>query len=150
MEVEKFMSINRKDAAGIIAAFKLANDLGNESLQLVTATGLESDAAEYRRLVGEFMGNSYLNLLRPAMTQFEGLDMPQLVRENHPTYQGPDPVKSAIDKFLFKAKSAIATFADVIRQAEADSSLRPGSLREIEAAVEKIDIFVAELAKKSP
>lgn len=142
------MSINRDDAAGIIAAFKLANDLGNESLQLVTATSSESDAAEYRRLVGQFMGNSYLNLLRPAMTQFEGLDMPQLVRANQPTSQGPDLVKFAIDEFLFKAKSAIATFAEVIRQAEADSSLRPGSLGEIEAAVEQIVIFVTNLAKK--
>lgn len=144
------MSINREDATGIIAAFKLANDLGNESIQLVTATGLESDASEYRRLVGQFMGTSYLNLLRPAMSQFEGLDMPQFVKSNHPTAQGPDRVKFTIDEFLLKAKFAIATFGEVIRQAEVDSSLRPGSLREIEASVEQIDIFVTNLVKKNP
>lgn len=76
--------------------------------------------------------------------------MPEFVSANGPISQGPDLVKFVIDEFLSKAKFAIATFAEVIRQAEGDGTLRPGSLREIEAAVEQIDIFVADLAKENP
>jgi len=98
----------------------------------------------YGRLVGDFMGHSYTNVLAPLWKAF-----PDLVpAEMKVPYVEPEPILTA------ESQQAIRTFIDAARQAveltkrlvpsdQRASTFKYGGLAEVEEGLAKIEEFLA-------
>jgi hypothetical protein len=120
--------LTEAEAIDIVASFKAACDLSHASIAPVTAS-LPPDAANaYKRLVGSFMGNAYLCVMRPLAEKFSGARVP----DYDATLIPASGVIAAA--FLSKAGAAITRYRYLIEQGEADGTLRPGAMHDIEQA----------------
>ncbi len=120
--------LTEADAIEIVASFKRACDLSHASIVPMTALLAPADAEAYKRLVGSFMGNAYLCVMRPLAEKFAGARVPDYDATVIPA---PAGIAAA---FLSQAGAAINRYRPLIAQCEADGTLRPGAMHDIEQA----------------
>lgn len=102
--------------------------MSHASIAPLTASLTPDDANAYKRLVGSFMGNAYLCVMRPLAEKFPGARVPDYDASVIPA---PAAIAAA---FLAQADAAIKRYRNVIEQCELDGTLRPGALHDIEQA----------------
>jgi hypothetical protein len=120
--------LNEADAIDIVAAFKAACDLSHASIVPVTASLAPDDANAYKHLVGAFMGNVYLYVMRPLAEKFSAARIPDYDATAIPA---PAGIAAA---FLARAGAAITRYRPLIAQCEADGTFRAGAMHDIEQA----------------
>lgn len=130
--------MSEASAMDIVAAFKAACDLSHASIAPITASLSPKDTDAYRHLVGSFIGNAYLGVMRPLSVKFPGARMPDYDASAIPAQ--PDDIAGA---FLARADAAIVGYRNLIEQGEADGTFRPGSLHDIEQARDALAAYFA-------
>lgn len=132
--------LKEADAIDIVAAFKAACDLSHASIAPVTASLAPDAATAYKRLVGSFMGNVYLCVMRPLAEKFSAARVPDYDATVIPA---PAGIATA---FLEQAGDAITRHRNLIEQCEADGTLRPGAMRDVEQARDALAAYFSGAA----
>ena len=130
------MNISQTTAQQIIAELKTSNDYAHHSIERLTPILGAEEAGVYRSLVGEFMGNSYLNQMRPLLNAFPDVKMPEFSEK-----QVVSPVM-LIQDFYFLIDSALQRYGRLFAEGELDGTFRPGALKETEDAFLNIKNFI--------
>lgn len=120
--------LNDADAIDMVAAFKAACDLAHASIAPVTASLAPDDANAFKQLVGAFMGNAYLCVMRPLAEKFSAARVPDYDATAIPA---PASIAAA---FLSRAGAEITRYRPLVAQCEADGTLRAGAMHDIEQA----------------
>ncbi len=128
------MPISRDTAARLVADLKSCCDTADRLLHAVTPALSPPQSAELRGLVGQFMGRAYLNIMRPLLNQFPGLPFPV----------GATGETSAAPAFSSEAAGAIERHRDLIRAGEESGIFRTGTLHEVEAALQDLNVFLSQ------
>jgi hypothetical protein len=139
------MSIDQKSAEAIVAAINKASSLCNESLRIVKANESMGHVQVYGRLVGNFMGHSYTNILAPIWKALPAIEPPEMKEP----YVEPEPMlsvesKAALSAFVMEARTALNTVKNLLPTEEATQILEFGGLPEVEQAVADIEEFLAK------
>jgi hypothetical protein len=132
--------LTEADAIDLVAAFKAACDLAHASIAPVTASLAPDDANAYKRMVGAFMGNAYLCLMRPLAEKFATARVPDYDATAIPA---PAGIAAA---FLARAGAAITRYRPLIAQCEADGTLRAGAMHDIEQAHDALAAYFSGAA----
>ena len=127
----------------MIHAFKVVNDLGDFSMGVMLKYSPTMDVAKYKLLIGSYMGNSYLHVIRPLQNKFPGLEMPELEHGTMPQLPGVDPTKAITSRFITAARSTVNAHGKEIQALEGQGVFRTGALREIESSLEDIEAFIS-------
>jgi hypothetical protein len=121
-----------------------ASTLCNTSLRTVmTHEGL-GHVQVYGRLVGNFMGYSYTNLLAPIWKAFPQLEPPEM-RAPHveqPPTLTPES-RQALTDFLREARAALDFARTAIAPGDAEKFFGFGGLSEVDEAVSAIETYLA-------
>jgi len=102
-------------------------------------------------LVGNFMGYSYTNILRPLWREFPDLE-PSQMREAADT---SPPILSAesrdaLNHFLVKAREALVRVRNSVQSTGGGASFEFGGVAEVEQAVAAIEQFLYRPHRASP
>lgn len=98
----------------------------------------------YGRLVGDFLGHSYTNLLAPiwkAFPEFEPAEMRAPYVEPKPTLTAES--RQALSRFVREARVALDFVRAAVPPGEAKAFFNFGGLEEVEKAVSAIEDFLA-------
>jgi hypothetical protein len=138
------MTIDQPSAEEIVAALNKASALCNESLRVIKAHESLGHVSIYGRLVGEFLGHSYTNILAPIWKAYPAIMPPEM---NEP-YVEPDPAltaesRAALIAFVNEARSALTTVKRLLPTEESVQFLQFGGVPEVEQAVAAIEDFLA-------
>lgn len=121
-----------------------ASALCESSLRTVmTQEGL-GHVQVYGRLVGDFMGHSYTNLLAPIWKAFPELEPPEM----RAPYVEPKPTltaesRQALSQFVREARVALDFVRAAVLHSEAKAFFKFGGLEEVAKAVSAIEDFLA-------
>jgi|SRR6266404_4304007 len=122
-----------------------ASALCESSLRTVmTQEGL-GHVQVYGRLVGDFLGHSYTNLLAPiwkAFPELEPAEMRTPYVEPMPTLTAES--RQALSQFVREARSALDFVRAAVPSADAKQFFNFGGLEEVEKAVSAIEEFLAD------
>jgi len=132
------------DAEHIFTSFKTLNASCHCMLLDVVAAGVMQDRDALRLLVGTFMGNVYIEVLRPLERLFAQLD-PMSTDSKYlaPAEEGGDDAR-LFARFIGAARQALSLHSAAIVDGEASGLFRKGTLQEIVDAVDAIERFAGE------
>ena len=135
------MKLTLDEARAICAQLNEASALCDRSLQAVKANDGLGMTQVYARLVGQFLGNSYMNILAPIWAKFPELEPAEMKQP----YEEPTAALSAvsiaaIDAFLRVAAPALS-HAEQLLKSDEGSALPFGGLPEVKVTVEEIEEF---------
>ncbi len=138
------MTIDQPSAEEIVAALNKASALCNESLRVIKTHESLGHVCIYGRLVGEFLGHSYTNILAPIWKAYPGIMPPEM---NEP-YLEPDPAltaesRAALTAFVNEARSALATIKRLLPTEDSMHFLQFGGVPEVEQAIAAVEDFLA-------
>jgi hypothetical protein len=138
------MAIDAKHAEEIASRIARATELCSKSLDVVKRNEGLGQIQVYGRLVGDFMGHSYTNLLAPLWKAFPALE-PSEMRE---PYVEPDATltpesQEALRAFVMEASAALEFIRTIVPAHEATSFFSYGGMPEVEKAVVEIQEFLA-------
>ena len=128
-----------------------ASALCESSLRTVmTREGL-GHVQVYGRLVGDFLGHSYTNLLAPIWKAFPDLEPPEM----RAPYVEPDPTltaesRQALSQFIREARVALELVRAAVPPAEAQAFFKFGGLEEVEKAVSAIEDYLVHPRIRDP
>ena len=132
-------------AKEIARRIEKASALCNASLRTVmTHEGL-GHVHVYGRLVGDFMGHSFTNLLAPIWKAFPELEPPEMRTpyvEETPTLTSQS--REALSEFVRDARAALDFARAEVPPAEAEDFFKFGGLAEVEKAVSAIEDYLAK------
>ena len=139
------MAIDQSSAEEIVAALNNASALCDESLRVVKTHESLGHVSIYGRLVGEFLGHSYTNILAPIWQAHPNIMPPEM---NEP-YVEPDPAlsaesRAALSAFVTEARNAMATVKRMLPTEDSTQFLQFGGLQEVEQAITAIEDFLAK------
>ena len=139
------MTIDQTSAEEIVAAINKASSLCNESLRIVKADESLGHVQVYGRLVGNFMGHSYTNILAPIWKALPSIEPPEMKEP----YVEPEPTlsaesRAALGAFVTEARAALSIVKNLLPTEEAAEFLEFGGLPEVEQAVANIEEFPAK------
>jgi hypothetical protein len=131
------MSISREAAARLVSELKSCTDLADRLLLSMAPTAGPRQFAELRGLVGQFMGDAYLNLVRPLQHQFPGLPFGDA--------SGEDAQDKATQPraFLTETARVLERHRSLIQACEKSGIFRTDALQEVEAALQGVNEFLA-------
>jgi hypothetical protein len=137
--------MDRKSAEEISRLFSKASALCNASLRTVMSNEGLGHVQVYGRLVGEFMGHSYTNILAPIWKKFPDLEPAEMKAphvEPQPTLSRES--QEALQSFLVEARSALG-FANGTNSPDkvSEEDFAYGALVEVEKSIEEIALFLA-------
>jgi hypothetical protein len=139
------MSIDKKSAEEIVAYLSKANSLCNESLRIIKTNEVLGHIHVYGRLVGEFLGHSYLNILAPIWKAYPDL-MPPEMKESHvetePTLCSES--QAALSQFVSEAQKAIEEIKRLVPIEKSANTFNFDGLEEVEKALVDIEDFMAK------
>lgn len=135
--------MDKETAKQIADRIESASSKCEASLRTVMANESLGHAKVLGRLVGDFMGYSFTNILAPIWKQFPDLEPPEM-RE---PYVEPEPALSedsqnALRDFLAEAKAAVAMVKSQVSEQVAEDTFAFGKLPELESAVSAIEQFL--------
>ena len=128
-----------------------ASSLCDSSLRTVMTNESLGFAQVYGRLVGDFMGHAYTNLLAPVWKAFPELE-PSGMREPHGEREprlSPES-RRALSEFLAEARDAIQYAKVSVPAHEADAFFKYGGVTELEEAVAEIERFLERPWAREP
>ena len=139
------MPIDQSSAEKIVAAINKASALCNESLHIVKANEGLGHVQVYGRLVGNFLGHSYTNILAPIWKAHPSIEPPEMKEP----YVEPEATltaesTAALSAFVTEARAALGTVKNLLPTEEATQLLNFGGLPEVEQAVADIEEFLAK------
>jgi len=135
--------MDRAVAEEIIAELRKASDLCEASLRTVMSNETPGHAKVMRNLVGQFMGNAYLNVLAPLWKTFPDLEPPEMRQPySEPAIDLSPASREAIRAFLRQAHSALELIERAVPQAEQDDTFQHGGVPEVEEKVAAIESFL--------
>ena len=140
-----------KAAKEIAARIGKASTLCNASLRTVMSHEGLGHVQVYGRLVGNFMGYSYTNLLAPIWKAFPQLEPPEMRTphvEQVPTLT-PES-REALTDFVREARAAIDFARTAISPGEAEKFFGFGGLAEVDDAVSAIENYLAHPRIRDP
>lgn len=129
------MTISKESALELVASLKQALDHADYSLHHARRMLSTEDAACYQRIVGEVMGNTYLNHIRPLLDLFPTLSMPGF--RMSPT----DPAAGSLHTFFSQIDYAILAYQAQLQACETAGIFRSGAFHETMESVEKLRAF---------
>ncbi len=137
------MTINRQSAEKIIALFNEASALCDDSLRTIKRNENLGHVQVYGRLAGQFLGDSYMNILAPIWKTFPDLEPPEMKTPyiEPPMVLTPES-ESALKAFLAVARSAIESTKHLATSGESEILFSYGGLPEVEQAVAAIENFL--------
>lgn len=130
------MEISQDSAERLVAEVKFCCDLANELLRQSQSTLEPIQFSEFRRVVGQFMGDSYLNVIRPLQNRYPDIallgpaDLELFLKNKSPL------------ALVNQIAATISLNRSLIQQFEKDGVFRSEAFQEIEAALENIRIFI--------
>ena len=137
------MDITREAAQEVVTLLEEASALCSESLRVVKSHEGLGQVEVYGRLVGQFLGNSYTNLLAPLWKQFPELEPPQMKKPyEEPVATLTPESQAAIAAFALSAKRALSKAAEVMEVNAANAHLPFGGIAEVESAAAAIEEFL--------
>ncbi len=122
-----------------------ASALCESSLRTVMTQESLGHVQVYGRLVGDFMGHSYTNMLAPIWKAFPDLEPPEMRTpyvEESPTLTPQS--RQALSEFVRNARAALDFARSAVPPAEAESFFSFGGLAEVEKAVSAIEDYLAK------
>ena len=131
-------------AKEIAKRIQQATALCESSLRTVMSQEGLGHVQVYGRLVGDFMGHSYTNVLAPIWKAFPQLEPPEMRTpyvEEAPTLTPQS--RQALSQFVREARTALDFARSAVPPAEAENFFRFGGLAEVEKAVSAIEDFLA-------
>jgi len=139
------MTIDQTSAEEIVAAINKASALCNKSLKIVMSNEGLGQIQVYGRLVGNFLGHSYTNVLAPIWKALPSIEPPEMKEP----YVEPEPTlsaesRAALSAFVTEARAALGTVKNLLPTEEAAQFLEFGGLPEVEQAVADIEEFLAK------
>ena len=137
------MPIDAKLAAEIAKRIAKASSLCDASLRAVKTNEGAGQVKVYGRLVSDFMGLSFTNVLRPLWKAFPTLEPAEM----RAPYAEPEPkltVESQqfIAAFLSEAHSAVAFARAAVPTEQPNDIFAPDAVAELEASVMAIEEFL--------
>ncbi len=138
------MTIDQPSAEEIVAALNKASALCHESLRIIKVNESLGHVSVYGRLVGEFLGHSFTNILAPIWKAYPSI-MPQEMNE---PYVEPDPAltaesRAALTAFVNEARIALTTINLLLPTEESMQFLQFGGVPEVEQSIAAIEDFLA-------
>jgi hypothetical protein len=120
-----------------------ANELCSESLRTVMGNDSLGITQVYGRLVGNFMGYSYTNILAPLWLNFPELEPPEMKEP----YIEPVPLlseqsKTALSNFVYTAKLALIHLRKNVSEQEGKTTFQFGGIDEVEESLQRIEDFL--------
>jgi len=139
------MEITRESAERISKLIQEASALCDESLRVVKSNETLGQVQVYGRLAGQFLGDSFLNILAPVWKAFPELE-PSHMRE---PYKSPTPIltaesQEAIRRFAASANLALSETSRILESSHALQSLPFGGFPEVQRATKAIEDFLAK------
>jgi hypothetical protein len=138
-------------AKEIAARLGKASSLCDSSLRVVMSNDSIGLAQVYGRLVGQFMGQAYTNVLGPIWKAFPALE-PSKMREPYVEREprlSPES-RQALSKFLTEARAAIEFARASVPAHEAKALFTYGGVNELEEAVSEIERFLERPWAREP
>lgn len=138
------MSIGREEAHEITRGLLLACQECNEALKVVKSNDSLGRVKEFGKLTGQFMGNTYTNVLAPLWKTFPELQPAEL--------QAPDveqkfalsaASQEQIERFLKQAHEAVRQIEEVVSDPERAAVFKFGGVPEIRHWISEIERFLA-------
>lgn len=138
------MSIGREEAYEIIQGLLLACQECNEALKVVKSNDSLGRVKEFGKLTGQFMGNTYTNVLAPLWKKFPELQPAEL---QAPFVEQKFALSVAsqeqIERFLKQAHEAMRQIEEVVSHAERETLFQFDGISEIRQWVSEIERFLA-------
>jgi len=138
------LTMDEKLAAEIASRILAVSQLCESSLGPVKANENLGIIQVYGRLVGDFMGHAYTNVLAPIWKAHPALE-PSDMKEPYvePTPALTDESKAALTRFVAEARKALEFTKNSVPETEATRSFAYGGLAELEDSLVKIEQFLA-------
>ena len=135
--------MDRKSAEKIVALFDKASTLCNDSLEVVKRNENLGHVQVFGKLAGQFLGNSYTNILAPIWKAFPGLE-PAEMKEPYiePQLILTPESQAALSAFVVAAREAIECTKRLTTPSESENMFSFGGLPEVDHAVTEIDDFL--------
>lgn len=136
--------MDEKLAAEIASRILAVSQLCESSLGPVKVNESLGIVQVYGRLVGDFMGHAYTNVLAPIWKAHPALE-PSEMKEPYvePEPSLTDESKAALRQFIVEARKALDFTKKSLSETEAARSLAYGRLPELEDSLLKIEQFLA-------
>jgi hypothetical protein len=137
------VTINQNAAQEIAKRFQEASKLCDASLRTVMSNEGLGQVTVYGRLIGEFMGYAFTNILAPIWKKFPELE-PEEMKE---PYVEPVPTltpesKEALRAFLVEACAAVNYVKSSVGPEECKRLFRFGGVTEVEDKIAAIESFL--------
>lgn len=138
------LAMDAKLAAEISARITAAAQLCESSLGPVKANEGLGVVQVYGRLVADFMGHAYTNVLAPIWKAHPGLE-PAEMKEPYvePTPSLTAESQAALRKFIAEARKTLEFTKASVPESEARRVFAYGGLTELEASLARIEEFLA-------
>ena len=135
--------MDRKSAEKIVALFDKASTLCNDSLEVVKRNENLGHVQVFGKLAGQFLRNSYTNILAPIWKAFPGLE-PAEMKEPYiePQLILTPESQAALSAFVVAAREAIECTKRLTTPSESENMFSFGGLPEVDHAVTEIDDFL--------
>jgi hypothetical protein len=136
------MPIDRSDAEQIATFVLRAGTLCNDAVLRVKQNDSLGQVQVFGRLAGEWMGQSYTNILMPIWRKFPDLEPPEVKQgyvEHEPALSSES--QESIRAFIAEARAAVNLANDVPQDGRASFDF--GGISEVEGALAAIEAFLA-------
>jgi hypothetical protein len=139
------MNIDKESSEEIVVLLREAQSLCNKSLMVVKENEALGIVKVYGRLVGNFMGQAYVNVLAPIWEAYPELK-PQEMNEPwvEPIATLNSKSQAAIVEFITHTSRALSSILQLIKAQSQPVELPFGGLPEVAQAAEDIEKFLAE------
>jgi hypothetical protein len=136
--------MDAKQASEIASEIQRASALCESSMHAVKTNENLGFIKVYGRLVGDFMGHSYTNVLAPIWKAFPELEPDEMKGP----YVEPEPIltpesQQAIRAFVDAARQAVELTKRVVPSDQRANTFKYGGLEEVEEGLAKIEEFLA-------
>ena len=137
------MPIDKSSAEEIASLFSKVSATCDESLRVVKTEECLGHVQVYGRLVGQFLGHSYTNVLAPIWSSFPELEPPSMKEPYvEPEARLTPESELALRTFVTEAQSALERTKALLSAEEAAKVFAFGGLEEVEQAVSDIAAFL--------
>jgi hypothetical protein len=135
------MQLTLEEARVICAKLQQAAGLSDDALEVIKSNDSIGMTEAYVRLVAQFLGHSYANILAPIWAQFPELKPPELKQPHkQPTSDLSAASLAAINDFLQAAAAALA-HAERVLKSNGSNALPYGGLPELKDSIAEIAAF---------
>lgn len=136
------MEISQETAAELSRRLQAASESCQSSLRVIMTHQSLGEVTVYGRLVGNFMGQLYTNVLAPLWKAFPEIE-PEAMKTPYvePVAELSPEAKMALQSFAAEASAALRYAREVLREAAKSSALEFGGLPEVEEALQQIKAF---------